>query len=101
LASIQASISAGGNFVLLATGSLIGEGFDLPVLDTLFLAMPISFKGKLVQYTGRLNREYPNKSEILVYDYVDPLPLTLSMHLKRLKAFKGLGFETNSSQTLF
>jgi superfamily II DNA or RNA helicase len=57
--------------VILATGPYIGEGFDDPRLDTLFLAMPFSFKGKMVQYAGRLHRQRENKKEIRIYDYVD------------------------------
>lgn len=79
---------------LLSTGSLIGEGFDLPALSTLILAMPISFKGRLIQYTGRLHRESQDKSEALVYDYVDVnLGLGISMFRKRLTAYKKLGYQ--------
>ncbi len=56
---------------LVATGRYIGEGFDEPRLDTLFLAMPISWKGTLQQYAGRLHRLFETKKEVLVYDYVD------------------------------
>lgn len=57
--------------ILLATGKYVGEGFDYPRLDTLFLTMPISWGGTLTQYAGRLHREYPNKSEVLIFDYID------------------------------
>ena len=57
--------------VILATGSYIGEGFDAPRLDTLFLTMPSSFKGKIVQYAGRLHRYHKDKTDIRIYDYVD------------------------------
>ena len=56
------------NFVIVATGKFVGEGFDEPRLDTLFLAMPISWKGTLQQYSGRLHRLYENKLEVQVYD---------------------------------
>ena len=68
---IDRRFEGGKQFVLLATASLIGEGFDLPRLDTLFLAMPLSFKGRLVQYAGRLHRSHADKREIRVYDYLD------------------------------
>lgn len=57
--------------VLLATGRLVGKGFDHPPLDTLMLAMPISWKGTLQQYAGRLHREHASKTDVLIYDYVD------------------------------
>ena len=82
--SIERTYEAGGKYVLLATASLIGEGFDLPRLDTLFLAMPLSFKGRLVQYAGRLHRSHAEKHEIRVYDYVDEgNPVTLAMFRRR------------------
>ena len=80
--------------IILATGKYLGEGFDLPSLDTLFLVFPFSWRGMLVQYTGRLNRAYYGKKEIRVYDYVDEKVLVLAgMYRKRLKGYKGLGFE--------
>lgn len=80
--------------VILATGSYIGEGFDEPRLDTLFLTMPSSFKGKIVQYTGRLHRYHKDKQDIRVYDYVDEnMPVLERMHQKRLKTYKMLGYE--------
>ena len=57
--------------ILVATGKYVSEGFDLPRLDTLFLAMPVSWKGTLAQYAGRLHRSYEAKQEVLIYDYVD------------------------------
>lgn len=80
--------------LIIATGQYIGEGFDDPRLDTLFLAMPFSFKGKMVQYAGRLHRQYRGKTEIRVYDYVDAnIPVLLRMHKRRLRAYKALGYE--------
>lgn len=80
-------------FVLLATSSLIGEGFDLPALDTLFLTLPISFKCRIIQYAGRLHRKNEGKSEVRIYDYVEPEhPLASHMHRKRLSAFRGMGY---------
>jgi len=79
---------------ILATGSYIGEGFDEPRLDTLFITMPISFKGKVVQYAGRLHRSYRGKEEIRIYDYVDEeVPVLLGMYRKRTKTYKTLGYE--------
>jgi superfamily II DNA or RNA helicase len=79
--------------LILATGSYIGEGFDDPRLDTLFLTMPISFKGKIVQYTGRLHRLYKGKTEIRIYDYLDRnVPVLQRMYERRLKAYKALGY---------
>jgi superfamily II DNA or RNA helicase len=79
--------------VILATGKYLGEGFDLPSLDTLFLVFPFSWKGMLVQYTGRLNRVSQGKKEIRVYDYVDEkVPVLSRMYGRRLKGYKALGF---------
>ena len=79
--------------VILAIGSYVGEGFDEPRLDTLFLTMPASFKGKIVQYTGRLHRHHANKTEVQVYDYLDSkVSVLVNMHKKRLKTYKMLGY---------
>ncbi len=94
--AIEHDASDGQGFVLLATSSLLGEGFDLPQLDTLFLTLPISFKGRLVQYAGRLDRSWPGKSEIRIYDYVEPdHPLTASMFRKRMTAYRSMGYEVS------
>jgi len=78
---------------ILSTGSQIGEGFDLPELDTLILAMPISFKGRVIQYAGRIHRHNDSKSEVHIYDYVDTsLGLTISMFKKRIKAYNKMGY---------
>lgn len=96
LDDMAALLEKGKKPCLLATGSLIGEGFDLPALDTLFLAMPVAFKGKLIQYAGRLHREYPGKERVEIYDYVDRnLALTMSMWRKRVKVFKGMEYESS------
>ena len=79
--------------VILATGKFLGEGFDLPYLDTLFLVFPFSWKGTLIQYTGRLGRAYYGKKEIQVYDYVDEKVSALyRMYGRRLNGYKGIGF---------
>jgi superfamily II DNA or RNA helicase len=80
--------------VLLATGKLVGEGFDHPPLDTLVLAMPISWKGTLQQYAGRLHREHFNKTEVCIYDYVDAgHPVLMRMWDKRQRGYKAMGYE--------
>lgn len=89
-----AAISDGEERLLLATGRYIGEGFDDARLDTLFLVMPISWKGTLVQYAGRLHRIYEGKREVKIYDYVDNnLPMLMNMFKKRLKGYKALGYK--------
>ncbi|MFZ2357174.1 MAG: hypothetical protein WAW67_05085, partial [Candidatus Omnitrophota bacterium] len=80
--------------VILATGAYIGEGFDDPRIDTLFIAMPIAFKGKVIQYAGRLHRKHHTKTDICIYDYVDQKISVLSaMYKKRLRAYKTMGYE--------
>lgn len=84
-------------FVIIATGKLIGEGFDLSRLDTLFMAMPIAWKGTITQYAGRLHRSYIGKKEVLIYDYVDIYVPTLErMYHKRVKAYKSIGYQLKS-----
>ncbi|MCM3900141.1 MAG: DUF3883 domain-containing protein [Pyrinomonadaceae bacterium] len=79
--------------VIIATGRYIGEGFDDARLDTLFLAMPISWRGTLQQYVGRLHRLHENKQVVRVYDYVDAsVPVLNRMYEKRLKAYKAVGY---------
>ncbi|MDA3879963.1 MAG: DEAD/DEAH box helicase family protein, partial [Prolixibacteraceae bacterium] len=80
--------------VIVATGSFIGEGFDAPRLDTLFLAMPISWKGTLQQYVGRLHRLYDSKKEVVVYDYIDiHVPMLERMYSRRLKGYASIGYK--------
>ncbi len=79
--------------VIVATGRYIGEGFDDALLDTLFLAMPISWRGTLQQYVGRLHRLHKDKHVVRVYDYVDAtVPVLNRMYEKRLKAYKAVGY---------
>lgn len=81
-------------FVIVATGKYIGEGFDSARLDTLFLTMPISWKGKLAQYVGRLHRLYEGKKEVIVYDYVDVnVGMFENMYRKRILGYRALGYE--------
>lgn len=82
------------NKIIIATGSYIGEGFDDPSLDVLFLTMPISGETRVTQYTGRLHRKSENKKSIIVYDYVDDnFFKTRNMFEKRKKTYKKLGYE--------
>jgi superfamily II DNA or RNA helicase len=79
---------------LVATGRYIGEGFDEPRLNTLFLAMPISWKGTLQQYAGRLHRLFEKKKEVLIYDYVDVRVRMLErMYNKRLAGYASIGYK--------
>ena len=88
------------NLVIVAIGKYIGEGFDEPRLDTLFLAMPISWKGRLSQYVGRLHRNCEGKTKISVYDYVDLFVPTLDrMYRKRMKGYSELGYSFGGTDT--
>lgn len=80
--------------VVVATGKYVGEGFDLPRLDTLFLAMPIAWKGSLAQYAGRIHREVEGKELVTIFDYVDAsLPMLQRMFNKREKGYKAMGYQ--------
>ncbi len=80
--------------VVVATGKYVGEGFDLPRLDTLFLAMPIAWKGLLAQYAGRIHRESDSKELVTIHDYVDcSLPMLQRMFNKREKSYKAMGYK--------
>ncbi len=84
--------------LILATGRYIGEGFDDPRLDTLFMAMPIAWKGTLVQYAGRLHRLHPDKVEVQVYDYLDSsMPVFKKMFEKRMRGYRAMGYETDDN----
>jgi superfamily II DNA or RNA helicase len=79
--------------LVLATGRYVGEGLDDARLDTLFLALPIAWKGTVVQYAGRLSRLHPRKTEVRIYDYVDQrVPLLARMFEKRLRGYRLLGY---------
>lgn len=86
--------------VLIATGRYIGEGFDDARLDTLFLTMPISWRGTLAQYAGRLHRLHPGKREVVIYDYVDEaVPVLARMSGKRIKGYDSLGYSVGKTQS--
>jgi len=85
--------------IVVATGQYLGEGFDCPQLDALFLTFPVSFKGKLVQYTGRVLRESTGKTDAEVYDYADAqVPVLKRMFARRGKTYKTLGVERPSEK---
>ncbi|MCF0125057.1 MAG: DEAD/DEAH box helicase [Clostridia bacterium] len=79
--------------IILATSSSIGEGFDDNRLDTLFLTMPVSWKGRIIQYVGRLHREHENKEKVIVYDYLDNMKVLEKMYQRRLKGYKIAGYK--------
>jgi superfamily II DNA or RNA helicase len=82
--------------LVIATGQYLGEGFDCPRIDTLFLAFPISFKGKIIQYVGRTLRSHRGKESVVVYDYADTqVPVLSRMQTRRLKIYKALGFKAD------
>jgi len=82
---------------LVATGKYIGEGFDEPRLDTLFLTMPISWKGTIQQYAGRLHRLFADKNEVQIYDYVDiQVKMLEKMYGRRLNGYASIGYKAKS-----
>ena len=84
-------------FIILATGKYIGEGFDLPSLNTLFITMPFKWEGTLSQYVGRIHRTADDKTEVCVYDYVDvKIPMFSKMFSKRLRAYKKHNYKLNN-----
>lgn len=96
-----ASIPDGEPRVLVATGRYLGEGFDDARLDTLFLTLPISWRGTLAQYAGRLHRLHAAKREVLIYDYVDVSePMLVKMAAKREAGYRSLGYQTIGSAEL-
>jgi superfamily II DNA or RNA helicase len=93
-----ADIPADEPFVLIATGKYVGEGFDYPRLDTLFLAMPISWKGTVQQYAGRLHRLFDGKNEVQIYDYVDiHVAMLEKMYQRRLKGYAAIGYKAKGA----
>lgn len=97
LAERLEAIADGEERVLIATGRYIGEGFDDARLDTLFLTMPISWRGTLAQYAGRLHRLHPDKREVIVYDYVDQaVPVLARMSGRRIRGYESLGYSVGN-----
>ena len=86
--------------ILLATGKLVGEGFDHPPLDTLILAMPVSWKGTLQQYAGRLHREHASKTDVRIIDFVDTgHPALIRMWDKRQRGYRAMGYRVGSEDS--
>ena len=95
----MAVIPAADERVILATGKYLGEGFDDTRLDTLFLAMPISWKGTLAQYAGRLHRQHDMKKEVVIFDYADVrIPILDRMFRKRLRGYDAIGYHIISAR---
>jgi len=79
--------------LVLATSRYVGEGFDDARLDTLFLALPVSWRGTLIQYAGRLHRQHPGKNEVRIFDYVDrAVPMLQRMFERRLRGYRAIGY---------
>ena len=93
----MAAIGRDESMIMVATGQYIGEGFNYPRLDTMLLAMPISFEGNVEQYAGRLNRDYEGKKDVIIFDYIDQhIPVLERMYHRRLRTYKKIGFEVCS-----
>ncbi|MCL5951374.1 MAG: DEAD/DEAH box helicase [Chloroflexi bacterium] len=99
LAEQIAGVPADRPRVIVATGRYLGEGFDDARLDTLFLALPISWRGTLTQYAGRLHRLSDAKKEVLIYDYADlDVPVLARMYARRRTGYKAIGYEITTSE---
>ena len=93
LATIRSRVATGRQTLILSTASLIGEGFDLPELDVLVMASPFSFKGRIVQYAGRIHRAAGGKSQATIHDYVEAYCQTsLKMYRNRIKAYREMSY---------
>ena len=89
------------SLVIVATGKYVGEGFNYPRLDTLFIALPVAYSNIVQQYTGRLHREFEGKKEVRVYDYIDiHVPVLANMYGKRLKSYAPIGYSQQISSAL-
>lgn len=99
LAEQIADVPADQPRLIVATGRYLGEGFDDARLDTLFLALPISWRGTLTQYAGRLHRLNAEKKEVIIYDYVDfQVPVLAKMYAKRRTGYRAIGYEVAVSE---
>jgi superfamily II DNA or RNA helicase len=99
LAERIVAIPADQSRAIVATGRYLGEGFDDERLDTLFLALPISWRGTLTQYAGRLHRLNAAKKKVIIYDYVDfEVPVLAKMYAKRRTGYKAIGYEIAVSE---
>jgi superfamily II DNA or RNA helicase len=88
-------------FIIIATGKYVGEGFNYPRLDTLFIALPVAYSNIVQQYTGRLHREFKGKKEVRVYDYIDiHVPVLANMYGKRLKSYAPIGYSQQVTEVL-
>jgi superfamily II DNA or RNA helicase len=97
-----AELPEGVPHILLASAQLVGEGFDHAPLDTLILTLPISWIGTLQQYAGRLHRDHSNKTDILIYDYVElDHPQLYRMWEKRQRGYRAMGYRVDSDQQQF
>ena len=87
--------------LLIATGRYLGEGFDDARLDSLFLTLPISWKGTIAQYAGRLHRFHYNKKDVRIYDYIDPnVPMLERMYKRRLRGYQAIGYDVVESSSV-
>ena len=95
------SFPAHDSLVIIATGKYVGEGFDYARLDTLFLVSPVSWKGIVAQYAGRLHREFEGKQDVQIYDYIDiHVPVCESMYRKRLKGYASIGYKMRNDEVI-
>ena len=79
--------------MIIATGGFVGEGFDVPTLDTLFLTLPVSWRGTIAQYAGRLHRLHKGKSEVRIFDYADlDIPMLSRMFDRRCQGYESIGY---------
>ena len=102
MAEIEVAREEGVPLVVFATASLIGEGFDMPELDALVLATPLSFEGRMVQYAGRLHRLAEGKENVMIYDYVDSYcAVFIKMYRERIKAYKKMGYQIVEPEHFF